>query len=242
MMNGEKNSLRALLLIIVVLGVIGGLFLDPAVGFVCQLLTAAMFVPTVFQAQSKNNCERLYSLLPVSRKQLVTARFLFVPSVYIILSIVMFAVMKISLALGIYKNAGFYEGLLLKTGIGIGYTRLCDMLFFLVFAAGAALICVSLKSRFRNSSRLTAANGAFNMSPKSVLTALLFIALYFVIILYFSGAIPLNAAASVILQLVMQLATAADGVLLCAVMTALAFFSAVYNYICTVLEYDDKDM
>ncbi|MBR1832485.1 MAG: hypothetical protein IJ784_08645 [Ruminiclostridium sp.] len=60
--------------------------------------------------------------------------------------------------------------------------------------------------------------------------------------LFFSGMIPLDAAAAVVLQLIIQLVTAADGLLFCAVMTALAGFSAMYNYVCTVLEYDDKDM
>ena len=241
MMNGEKNSLRTLLVIIAVIGILGSLFLDPAVGFVCLLLIAAAFVPTVFQVQSKNNCERLYSLLPIARKQLVAARFIFVASVYLILSVLTFAVMKISLALGIYKNSGFYEDLLAKMNSGIGYPRLCDMLFFLIFAAGASLICITLRERFRNSEKTTAAD-SIAVKPKTLLTALAFIALYIIIMLYFSGALPLNAAGSVILQLVIQLATAADGVLLCAVMTALALFSAVYNYVCTLLEYDDRDI
>ena len=80
------------------------------------------------------------------------------------------------------------------------------------------------------------------IKPKTAIAILVFLFAYIFIMLFFSGMIPLDAATAVVLQLIIQLVTAADGLLFCAVMTALAGFSAMYNYVCTVLEYDDKDM
>ena len=243
MMNGAKNNLRPIIILMLALGILGGIFLDPMATFMFMFIVSAMFVPMIFEVQSKNNCERLYSLLPVTRKQLVTSRFLFVTAVYLALSIVMFAVLKISFAAGIYQNIGFYDEFFKKLGTGLSYPEICNILFFLVFALGAALVGASLKSWFRDSDRVTMLNGSFRkMRPKEIIITLLFVVSYFVIILFFSGAIPLNAAALVVLQLIIQLVTVADGVMFCVLMTALAGFSVMYSYVCTVLEYDDKDM
>ncbi|MBO6231266.1 MAG: ABC-2 transporter permease [Ruminiclostridium sp.] len=240
MMNGAKNSMRPLIILMLVLGAAVGLFIDPMGTYLCVLIAAAGFVPMIFQVQGKNNCEKLYSLLPISRKQLVTARFIFALIAYAAVSVIMFAIMKISFAAGVYKNAGFWDAFVQNFGMSID--RIYDTLFFIVFAAGAVITGASLKSWFSNSNMDTAMNGAARVKPKTVIVTLIILFVYIFIMLFFSGMIPLDAAALVVLQLIVQLVTAADGLLFCAVMTALAGFSAMYNYVCTVLEYDDKDM
>ena len=238
MMNGAKNSMRPLIILMLVFGAAVGLFIDPMGIYLCMLIAAAGFVPTIFQVQGKNNCEKLYSLLPISRKQLVTARFIFAIASYAAVSAVMFTIMKISFAAGVYKNAGFWDAFIQNFGISID--KIYDTLFFIIFAAGAVITGASLKSWFSNSNMDTAAGK--KIKPKTAIAILVFLFAYIFIMLFFSGMIPLDAAAAVVLQLIIQLVTAADGLLFCAVMTALAGFSAMYNYVCTVLEYDDKDM
>ncbi len=240
MMNGTKNSMRPLIILMLIFGAAVGLFIDPMGIYLCMLIAAAGFVPMMFQVQGKNNCEKLYALLPISRKQLVTARFIFALTAYAAVSVIMFVIMKISFAAGIYKNAGFWDAFV--QNFGMGFDKICSTLFFIVFAAGAVITGASLKSWFSNSNMDTAMNGAVRVKPKTVIAILFFLFAYIFIMLFFSGMIPLDAAALVVLQLIVQLVTAADGLLFFAVMTALAGFSAMYNYVCTVLEYDDKDM
>ncbi|MBO6302787.1 MAG: ABC-2 transporter permease [Ruminiclostridium sp.] len=234
MMNGSKNSMRPLIILMLVFGAAVGLFVDPMGTYLCMLVAGAGFVPMIFQTQDKNNCEKLYSLIPVSRKQLVTARFIFAMTSYTAVGVIMFAVMKISFAAGIYTNVGFYDALL--KSLGMSFEKVCGCLFFLFFAAGALITGILLKEWFSGNI------GAAKPDPKRIVVMLiLFLALIF-IMLFLSGIITLSAAAAVVMQLMVQLVTAADGVLFCALMTALAGFSAMYNYVCTVLEYDDKDI
>ena len=57
-----------------------------------------------------------------------------------------------------------------------------------------------------------------------------------------SGYFPLGSAAAVIIQLFVQLASAANGFLFSAVLLTVAAMTVVYKYVCTVLEYDEKEL
>jgi hypothetical protein len=101
---------------------------------------------------------------------------------------------------------------------------------------------MTLKEWFTNTDHELLGGAHKKMNPKTVIAVLLFIALYIIIMLYFTDVLPMNAAAAVVLQLIMQLVTAAGGVLFSAAMIALGALSGIYSYICTVLEYNEKDI
>ncbi len=242
MMNGGKSSLMPLAVMILLFGIAGGLLLDPLIVVICMFVVSVMAAPMIFQLQSKNNCERLYAVLPIGRKHIVTARFLFMAAVYLALCIIMFAVMKISFAMKIFANFGFYDKMIAALGLGISYEQVVGMLFFVAFAAGSAVTGMTLKEWFTNTDHELLGGAHKKMNPKTVIAVLLFIALYIIIMLYFTDVLPMNAAAAVVLQLIMQLVTAAGGVLFSAAMIALGALSGIYSYICTVLEYNEKDI
>ena len=239
MMSGGKSSMLSLAVMTLIFGIAVGIFLDPLGVLICMFMVSAMAPTIVFQLQSKNNCERLYAVLPIERKHIVTARFIFMAAVYLALCVIMYAVVKISFALNIFENSGYYENLV--SSLGMNYETLVMILFFVVFAVGAAVVGITLKSWFLDSEQ-NIISGARKLNPKRTIIFLFVFAALIFVILVLSGEIPLSAAALVILQLMIQLISAADGVLFSAFMITLGVFSGVYNYICTVLAYDDRDL
>lgn len=246
-MNGDKNSLRSLTVLIFLGSIAGEILLSPMFGFIGMLMVGAMSVPMVFTSHSKYHSEKMFGLLPIKREELVTARFMLFTAFYLAMSIVMYIFMEVSLALNISAEiTGDFEKILADTGIGIPYANLCRLLFFLFFAFGMTAVVTSLKGYFADPTSFEALTGigtsVKKMDPRQMILAILIFTAVMLFFLFASGAIPMSAAAAVILQLIIQIFTAADGVLFSAVMMILAAFSAIYNYICTVLEYDDKDL
>jgi hypothetical protein len=62
------------------------------------------------------------------------------------------------------------------------------------------------------------------------------------IMLVVTGIIPLGAPVSVIVQLVTKLSQAADGYLLGAVLLTIDGFYCAYQYISTLIEYDQREL
>ncbi len=241
--NGAKNSMKSLFLLIIVFAVGGGIFFSPLVMLLMMFMIAAMFVPMVFQMQSQNHCENMFSLLPIERKDLVRARFLFMIMLYTALSVMMYLVMLLSIRLNIFEAVHDvdYDALLQEWGIGFSFAEICNLAFLAVFAIGMGLMTFQLRQYFRNTEQF--ADDALNrFTVKQVIFLILFFVLCIIGVLTAFGEIVMNAAVSLVIQLLLQLITAADGVLLIAVLFVIAGFEAVYQYICTVLEYDAKDL
>lgn len=246
-MNGEKTSMRTLLIMIFLGSVAGELFLSPMFGFIGMIMVGGMTVPIVFASHLKYGSEKIFGLLPISRRDLVKARFIMFVTLYLAMALVMYIFMEISLAVKIYAElTADMEKMLASMGVGIAYNSLCRLLFFIFFMFGMACTASGLKGYFSDPEAYEALMGAGTkarkMKPKDIIITLLVIAALIVFFLFASGIIPLSAGFAVILQLFIQLFTAADGVLFSIVMLALSGFSVMYSYVCTVIEYEGKDI
>jgi len=246
-MNGEKNSMRTLMIMVFIGSIAGELFLSPMFGFIGMIMVGGMTVPIVFSSHLKNGSEKIFGLLPVSRKQLVQARFIMFVALYIAMALIMYVFMEISLVVKIYAElTADMEKMLASMGVGIVYNSLCRLLFFVFFAFGMIVVGSGLKGYFSDPEAYEAMMGAGTkvqkMKPRDIIILLVFFAALILFFLLVSGGIPFSAGFAVILQLFIQIFTVADGVLFSIVMIALSGFSAMYSYVCTVIEYENKDI
>ncbi len=241
--NGSKSSMRTLFFLLIAFAVGGGIFFSPFVVIVVMLLLAAMFVPFIFQMQTQSHCEPMFSLLPIERKDLVRARFLFMISLYLGLSVILYLIMLLSFGLNIFESVQDvdFDAFLQEWGIGFTHFALCNLGFLAAFAGGMVLMTFQLRQYFRNNERF-ADDALTRFSAKEIIIVVLIWIAAVVILLTAVGEIAMGVTASILLQLFLQLATAADGALLAAVLFVIAGFEAAYQYICTVLEYDAKDL
>ncbi len=246
-MKGDKNSMRSMLILLFVGSIAGEIFVSPMFGFIGMLMVGGMIVATWYQSQSKCHTAKLFGLLPVSRKDIVAARFMLFIGLFLAMSVVMYAFMELSLVLGIHKEiAGDMQAMLDKTGADIDFGSACRLGFFVFFDFGMFLVAASLKGYFTAPAAYETAAGlgtaTSKMNAKGALTAFVILITAIVLSLFFSGVIYLGTAGAVILQIFIQLFTAGGGIMFGLVMITLAGFSAYYNYLCTVIAYEDAEI
>lgn len=241
--NGTKSSMKTMFLLLIIFAVGGGIFFSPLVMLLMMFMLAAMFVPFIFQMQSQSHCERMFSLLPIDRRDLVRARFLFMVGLYVGLCVIMYLVMLLSLQLNIFESVQDvdYDKFLREAGIAFSFFKICNLAFLAVFAAGMGLMTFQLRQYFRNTEQF-ADDALTRFSAKEIIIVVLIWIAAVVILLTAVGEIAMGVTASMLLQLFLQLATAADGALLAVMLIVIAGFEAAYQYISTVLEYDAKDL
>lgn len=246
--NGGKNNARSMLImLIVIVGVLGFVF-SSLVGVYCPLLVGGFFAPMIFQNEQKRHGGKLWGLLPIRRRDLVNARFLLSVTVYTALFVVFYLLMLLSQTIKlndiIFENGSAELDLVAilarQTGGAITELGLFNLFYFAAFAFGLMFLAGSLRSHFKDS-RLS--DGTLKKASRKEYFYLLIIAAIGLLwALIISGVIKLGSLLMVLAQLFLQLMSAANGFLLAAGLVALGVFSAIYKYVCTVLEYDDKEL
>ncbi len=247
-MNGGKNNMKTILvLMLIIFGGLGFLF-SPIVGLYCPMVMGGFFVPMLFHNELKYHSEKLWGLLPIRRRDLVNARFLFATTLYTALSFIFYFLMLLALNLKSYyiligeqaEHLDFIAILVQRSGGSLTELGLFNLMYFGAFSFGLIVMTGSLRKHFKDSK--TTELSLKKASKKEYVYLLLVLAALLLWVLIVSGFFPLGTAAAVIIQLFAQLVGAANGFLLGAVLVTIALFSAIYKYICTVLEYDEKEL
>lgn len=252
-MNGGKNSMKTLIIIIIVFFGGMGFCISPIEGVCCPFLMGAFFVPMLFQNELKYHSGKLWTILPIRRRDLVNARFLLVLGLYTISSILFYLLMLLSLILKPYyffwgedaENMDIIMLLAKSSGGTLSVFGVFNLIYLAVFAFGMMTAAGTLRKYFKDSERI-AGLLSFSKIQKTRKTEYILALLVFAVILLWvlivSGLLPLGSVAAIFIQLFSQLAEAANGILLGAVFVTMAVFSAIYKYTCTVLEYDEKEL
>lgn len=252
-MNGEKNSMKTLAVTMIVFCGGMGFLISPIAGVFCPFLMGAFFVPMLFQNELKYHSGKLWGLLPVGRRDLVNARFLMVLGFYTGSSLLFYLLMLPSLVFKPYyllfgENAEKLDIISLfaeRSGGALTVFGVFNLIYFAGFAIGMMVAAGSLRNYFKDPERFERSLSLGKIrkaAKKEYVIALSIFAVILLFVLIVSGILPTGSVAAVIIQLFTQLAGAANGFLLGAVLVTMAVFSAIYKYICTVLEYDEKEL
>lgn len=250
-MNGGKNNMRVIfVLMILFFGGLGFLF-SPLMGVYVPFLTGAFFVPMMFQNEMKYHSEKMFALLPINRKDLVRSRFIMSFVLYVVSALLFYLLMLLSLKLKPYyfllgedaENTDVIRLIAERTG-SMTELGLFNLLYFGVFSVGLMTMSGSLRKYFRNKATFESmmSGGIRKATRKEKGYVLLAFAVILFLILNVTDILPVRTALAPAMQLLLQLAQAANGFLLGAVLVTVAVFSAIYKYICTVLEYDEKEL
>ena len=119
-----------------------------------------------------------------------------------------------------------------------------NLLYFGAFSFGSTFISGYLRKYFKDTQvfDITMSKGLKKATKRDYQYTLIAFVLIVVIILGVTDVLPVRNAVVPVMQLLIQLAQIADGFLLGAVLVTMAILSMVYKYICTVLEYDEKEL
>lgn len=248
-MNGGKNNMRTIFIItLLIFGVLGFIF-NPVMGIYVPVIVGLLFVPMLFQNELKYHSEKMFAILPIDRKDLVRSRFIMSVILYLAVFVLFYLLMLLSLKLKLFylffgEDAEVMNiiGLLAqRSGGSMTELGVFNLLYFGVFSFGLMCISGNLRKYFKDSKAFNAAlTGKMRKGDKK--EVILAFALIMFMVLAVTDILPIGSALAPVMQLLLQLAKAVNGFLLGAVLVAMSVFSTIYKYICTILEYDEKEL
>ncbi len=251
-MSGGKNNLKVTVILMTLLFGSLGFFFSPLMGLYMPLGFSGFFVPMLFQNEVKYHSEKMFAILPINRKDLVRSRFIMSIVLYLVCALLFYLLMLISLKLKPYyfmfgEDAEHMDiiKMLAKASKGsMTELGIFNLLYFGAFSFGSTFVSGNLRKYFKDSTVFdTAISGGFRKTSKKDLHyAVIAFVLILFIILSVTDIFPLRAVLHPVGQLLLQLASVANGFLLGAVLITVAVFSAIYKYVCTILEYDEKEL
>lgn len=130
----------------------------------------------------------------------------------------------------------------LVRGSGGAFTELglFNLVYFAAFSFGLIIMTGSLRNHFKDKRIL---EGSLKTTSRKEYVYLLVIAAVGLLwALIISDVLKIGPLLMVFGQLLLELAAAANGFLLGAVLVTIAVLSAIYKKICTILEYDEKEL
>ena len=248
-MKGGKNGAIWLYLGFILFMIVMGFIVSPLAGLYIPFLMGAFYVPMLFNNEMKYHSERLWSLLPIQRKDLVNARFLLSIGLYLAANTVFYLLMLLSMRLQLWTlfGEGDVPDLITIVAERQGFSKISffHLCFFAAFSFGLCCMASSLRKYFRNPEQFFSLMqlGSFTKAAKGEYIALvLILGVIALAVLVITGILPLGAAVSVLIQLFVQLAGAADGFLLGAVVLTIGAFQTAYEYISTLIEYEKREL
>lgn len=250
--SSGKNRLVLFLLVLLFFLVFAGFAYSPAAVFIDGILIAPMLPELVFQNEMKYHSEKLWGILPVSRKELVNARFFYMIIAYVCIYFVLFSLMRISLALQLYDRwqdePEIMEMIAQHTGGAVTVKQIFYICAITGFAVGLMTIGSSLRTLFKRDKLAMSMRSddlfksAKSMKPADKIAPAIIVIVVFLFMFIMLGVVPLNAATSVLAQLILQLIISAHGIPFCASILTFAALRIWYLYTCTALEYDDLEL
>lgn len=249
-MNGGKNNLRTMAILVFV--VFGGLgMIVNLMGLYIPILSGGLLVGMLFHNESKYHSDKLNCLLPFSRKELVTARFVLTTGLYIAVGGLFYLLMLVSIKLDFTGRlmppeadllslfAERTDGVMTKLGV-------FNLMYLSAFSVGLIANGSQLKKYFKSSENFAAALGLSmknsKLEKRDLGYALILVGFAVLWALTASEIIPIAPVISLIMQVLAQLVMAANGLMLSAVVLTWGCFSTAYSYICSTLEYEDREL
>lgn len=247
MKGGRNNNILILAAFGGFMGIMG-FCISPLAGLYVPFLLGGFFVPTLFNNEMKYHSGRLWCLLPIERKDLVNARFLLSTGLYAAVNLAFYLLMLLALRLRLWEHLDMGADIIGMMAKRMGFSRLglFNLAYFSVISFGLVLMSGSLRRYFRDpekfSAILQAAAGLRKSSRKELLLGGLILGASLLWALIVTGILPLGPAAALLVQIFLQIAQAANGLLLGILFLSASVFHTVFQYISTQIEYDQREL
>lgn len=246
----QHSSLISLSFFVALMMLAAGFLISPFGGITAPLIIASFLPMMIFENEVKYHADKLNALLPVSRRDIVNARFLLTYLILFAVCAGTYLMMLISMKLRLYENEanGNQDALAwMAETAGMSELAVFHLAFCIVLAISIIMTGKSLKSCFLSSGRLAELFGTddgkkYKYSRQDILEGGAGIAVVVFLMLVITGFIPIGTTASAIIALLKQLATAANGVVLGAVSLVIAGFKTALTYTGLVLDYDKSEL
>ena len=254
-MRGGKNSTAVSAIGFMLFTLLIGFFVSPLGGLYLPFLLGTFFVPTLFHNEMKYHSEKLWALLPVERKDLVTARYLLGFGVYSAVGLSCWLILLLAQKLRLWRiwmirdenDADVMDIVgLLAEKMGLSERGLFNLCYFAAFAFGMLVMSSSLRAYFKDNERFNLAmqmGGYLRKHKRGELVAgILVLAVLAFWILVAMDVLPVSIVFVILERLLLQLAHAADGFLLAVTLVTIGIFHTAFQYVSTLIEYEKKEL
>ena len=246
-MNGGKNSLKTTAVIMFVICAFLVFCLSPLASIDAPLMMGAFFVPMLFQNELKYHSDKMPCLLPISRKDLVRARFILVAAAYLGVSILFYLLVLLAAKIKLYYLLGGEEVDVIAIFVKLSggkFTEigLINLFYFAGFTFGFMVASASLRKYFRNKESISNSISLKAITKNDIVGLCFLLAVSLLFVLTITDVLPLAKMLPPLLQLMVQLAEVANGFLLLAVLLTWSVCNVLYKYVSALVEYERKDL
>ena len=127
-LSGRQKRMIPVMILLLLIGAAGAILIEPAIMLICMMIVSGMFPGLLFRTEESAHSSRVFTILPVARKEVVSARFLLLTSLLLTVSVISFAVMMLSLyaafkavdMMGRFMCIGFFAMIATQTIFNIG--------------------------------------------------------------------------------------------------------------------------
>lgn len=243
MKGGEKGFILASVFVVYFMVLLA----TPLYGCLGMVIPMLIITSSLFKNEMKYHSQKMYSVLPVKRTELVNARFIFCTLIYLVSGIITYIVMLISFRVKLYsvlmgENFDIIKFISDSSGGMLSETSLFNLVFFSAFSLGLGFLGSMIRNYFKNPESVSTSVSLRTPDKKEIRMVLLSFVLVIFVILLATGVIPAGAIITVISAIFLNLVSAADGVIVGVVFSTVGLLFFFYNYICTILEYGVREL
>lgn len=240
-LRGKKGStFRAMIILFIMCAVIGILFM-PVFLAVYVFASAILITPMIINQEIRSEYGKTFCILPADRKSVVFARFLLATLFLSAISIVLYIFMQIFLVSGLSEQTmeemiEIFDML----GISASISKFHNIIFSTAFMIGIMVMSKRLRKYYKNGA-ISKKNSILRSVLKGILIYIIFMIAGTVLI--YASSVPFIQTVFILMFTILSaLSQPADGVLLCLTFLAAGFGMAVYQAVCAMLEYDEREL
>ncbi|MBD5145287.1 MAG: hypothetical protein HDT21_05155 [Ruminococcus sp.] len=241
-LGGKKSGAFKAMVILFVICVMIIILFTPCFGTALYVFISSVCIsPIIIEREIKSDYGKTFCILPADRKSVVLARFLLTALLVSGIGILMYILMQLSLAIGLCRQImGDVSEIFEIFGISASVSEFYNVIFSVVFTAGIIIMSKQMRNYFKN--------GAGSKKNSLLRNVLKIILIYIVVIIVAAVLISVSSipfvqtAFSLIFSMLSALSRPADGLLLCLTFLVVGYGTAVYQTVCAVLEYDEREL
>lgn len=237
--NGKSGSI-GVMITGVVFSIIIGAVISP-VFCVLGVMIPMVFVNVVFETESKYHSEKLYSILPVKRSDLVKARFVFGFLITFAVSLVICLFMYLEFKLKSYS--WFMKVDMLKAMSEMTGGFLSDSGFMNVWIVTFTGMTFAFSGGVLRSNFKKFISGNVTLGyTRSDIKGLAFIMILLTAFIIINVTGITGPLVSIVSELLIKLLSVYDGLFFSVMVLAVSMIFYFYNFACTLLEYDSREL
>lgn len=240
-LSGKKSGAFKAMIIFFIICVMAVILLIPEFGAVFLFIAAACISPTIIKREIRSDYGKTFCILPADRKSVVLARFLLTVLFFSGMGILLYFFMQLSVTIGFSREIMWdIREVFDIFGISASVSEFYNVVFSGAFMIGIIIMSKKMRKYFKNGA-VSKKNSLLRNVLKIILIYIVFL-ISVTVLMYVSSVPFIQTAFSLIFNILSALSQPADGALLCLTLLAAGYGTAVYQTVCAVLEYDEREL